>query len=423
MKELRLPGRTGDISQAEIRSSLQRVLASPPFRTSKRCGQFLNYVVTAVLEGRADTLKERTLATGVFGRSPSWDSGDDTIVRGGAREVRKRLAQYYSGREGMHDEIRIELPSGSYVPLFIHAEPVVNSPPELTSSPFERIDLRRPFRAWIRRTATVVLVAAITVIIVVLPRFARQNSFEEFWTPLWANPAHPILIAIAHPVVYHPSSRATRLNNQRLGPAAMPTQRPLELLPDELNGSDIVPVFGQYVGYGDTVAAANIAVLVGKHSRDIRLRSADTIEFADFREAPSVLIGAFTNRWTIELSQSFRFHFGYDAQGVPAILDSSDASRCWDIPSKRDTGVAAEDYFLVCRLADSPSGKVMMIAAGLTQFGTEAAGRFLLDSDYLNSTLRQIGGNWQNRNIEMVFHAKVVGNSPSASNLIASRVW
>jgi hypothetical protein len=409
-----------EIPAAEVRSHLQRVLESPPFKSSKRCHRFLSYVVRAVLEGNAESLKERTLATEVFDRPASWDSGDDTIVRGGAREVRKRLAQYYSSAAGMQETIRIELLPGSYVPVFVHLQSVASSTVQLPPAAFQETDLKRSHRAWLLGIAGLALIAAISIFLATT--FARTNALDEFWAPVWRSP-YPVLIAIAHPLVYHPSSRATRLNDQRLGPTPIPMQRPLHLLPKELDGSDMVPVFDQYVGYGDAVVATSISDLLGKHSRDVRLRSANNVEFADFREAPSALIGAFTNRWTMELTQKFRLHFGYDAQGAPAVLDLADPARLWSIPSKEDNGIASEDYFLVCRLTNSPSGKLMVIAGGLTQFGTEAAGRFLVDSSRLDDALRKIGGNWQNRNVEALFHAKVVGNSPSASELIAWQVW
>jgi hypothetical protein len=409
-----------DIPAEAVRSHLERVLASPPFKSSKRSHRFLSYVVEAILNGHGDSLKERTLATEVFDRPVSWDAGDDTIVRSGAREVRKRLAQYYSSAAGMRETIRIELLPGSYAPVFLHVQSVASSPVPLGPPTSHGINPKRSHRAWLLGIAAVALIAVISILL--SGTFAGATSFDEFWAPVWRSP-YPVLVAIAHPLVYHPSSRATRLNDQRLGPTSVPIQRPLHLLPKELDGSDIVPVFDQYVGYGDAVAATSISDLLGKHSRDVRLRSADNVEFADFRDGPTVLIGAFTNRWTIELTQKFRLHFGYDAQGAPAVLDSADPSRLWSIPSKEDNGIASEDYFLVCRLANSPSGKLMVVAGGLTQFGTEAAGRFLIDSGRLDDALRRMGRNWQSRNVQVLFHAKVVGNSPSASELIAWHVW
>ena len=106
-----------DLSGIEVRAHLERLLASPAFRSSKRCQRFLAYVVGEALEGKAGSLKERTLAIEVFDRAESFHSADDTIVRVGAREVRKRLAQYY--QEPNHDaEPRIDLPLGSYAARF-----------------------------------------------------------------------------------------------------------------------------------------------------------------------------------------------------------------------------------------------------------------------------------------------------------------
>ena len=100
-----------------IRRELALILDSPQFRGSRRCQDFLTHVVTQALEGHADALKERGLAVEVFGRKADAGLDDDSIVRVGAREVRKRLAQYYMAA-GSADRVRIELPPGSYVPVF-----------------------------------------------------------------------------------------------------------------------------------------------------------------------------------------------------------------------------------------------------------------------------------------------------------------
>src|SRR5580658_3740718 len=51
----------------------------------------------------------------LFGRSASYDTGDDAIVRVTASDVRRRLLEHY-GRYGATSEFRITLPSGSYIP-------------------------------------------------------------------------------------------------------------------------------------------------------------------------------------------------------------------------------------------------------------------------------------------------------------------
>ena len=72
-----------------------------------------------------------------------------------------------------------------------------------------------------------------------------------------------------------------------------------------LNGSDFVPVFDQYVGFGDTVAVSRLAVLFAQRGQEARLRLASKLDFSDVRDSASVLIGAFTNRWSMEVARGF----------------------------------------------------------------------------------------------------------------------
>ncbi len=103
----------------EIAEQLRSLLASPTFHGSKRCQQFLEYVCDKSLAGEIGALKERSIAIDVFGRHLDEEGhAEDTIVRVSAREVRKRLAQYYVTPEGAAAAILIELPSGSYAPRF-----------------------------------------------------------------------------------------------------------------------------------------------------------------------------------------------------------------------------------------------------------------------------------------------------------------
>lgn len=417
-----------ELAAEEVRSHLARICASPAFRSSKRCHRFLEFVVTQTLDGKGSTLKERTLAVEVFDRSASWDSGDDTIVRVGAREVRKRLAQYYTSPEGSREKLRIELPSGSYVPEFTTVEQgalLAEGPLKLESRPLIPVS---PSPAsggtGISRSLWPLgaLIGCAVLLGIAFVLGMKPTLFDRFWGPFWHSP-EPVLVDIANPLVYHPSAHATQLNVAKLGPKALAGLIPLQVPPDELNGSDLIPVPDQYVGFGDASVAAQVFGLMARHSKEARLRLASKTDFDDLREAPAVLIGAYTNRWSIEFTQKLRFHFGYDARGAFSIIDAAHPNRIWSIPEKKADGSSPEDYFLVCRMANSPSGKVTVIAGGLTMFGTEAAGHFIASPDRLSEALRHIGQNWQDRNVEIVFHAKVIDNSPSASELIAWYVW
>jgi hypothetical protein len=58
----------------------------------------------------------------VFGRSEGYNSNDDNIVRNYARTLRKRVEDYFA-TEGKHEDLRLEIPRGAYVPVFYSRSP------------------------------------------------------------------------------------------------------------------------------------------------------------------------------------------------------------------------------------------------------------------------------------------------------------
>jgi TolB-like protein/tetratricopeptide (TPR) repeat protein len=100
-----------------VRDHLKDVFASKAFAGSKRAQDFLQLIVEHALAGRLDSLRERMIGAEMFGRSVDYDTANDAVVRVKATEVRRKLAQYYQ-ESTKPTLVRIELPSGSYVPKF-----------------------------------------------------------------------------------------------------------------------------------------------------------------------------------------------------------------------------------------------------------------------------------------------------------------
>lgn len=100
-----------------VRECLERVAASPDFVVAPRLAAFLRFIVEEAIEGRGDQLKETTVAMRVFGRRSDFDPRFDSIVRVQATQLRRRLQQYYAN-PGREDALVIEIPRGSYVPIF-----------------------------------------------------------------------------------------------------------------------------------------------------------------------------------------------------------------------------------------------------------------------------------------------------------------
>jgi TolB-like protein/thioredoxin-like negative regulator of GroEL len=100
-----------------LRDHLKDVFASKAFAGSKRAQDFLQLIVEHAVAGRLDSLRERMIGAEMFGRRIDYDTANDAVVRVKATEVRRKLAQYYQ-ESTKPPLVRIELPSGSYVPKF-----------------------------------------------------------------------------------------------------------------------------------------------------------------------------------------------------------------------------------------------------------------------------------------------------------------
>src|SRR5438552_11723794 len=115
---------------------LERILKSAPLVSSPSLSRFLRYIVEETLAGRSGNIREFTLGVHVFDRGEDFNPRLDPIVRVQARNLRARVAKYYE-RQGAGDPIYIELPKGTYVPIFHKrseepqpGEPSTSAPPE-----------------------------------------------------------------------------------------------------------------------------------------------------------------------------------------------------------------------------------------------------------------------------------------------------
>lgn len=119
----------------QIRAHLEELTTSTVFSGSRRACSFLDHVVLKSLTGDFESLRERAIGAELFGRSIDYDTGNDSIVRVKAIEVRRRLAQYYNASAGHPPSVRIDLPSGSYVPRFSFIEQIPEKTPEPILAP------------------------------------------------------------------------------------------------------------------------------------------------------------------------------------------------------------------------------------------------------------------------------------------------
>lgn len=105
-------------SSPQERMEVDLVLRSGIFEKAPRLEKFFLYICRLHFEGRADEIKEYSIALEALGRSEDFDPKKDSIVRVEAHRLRKRLEEYYR-TAGSKDSVHIIIPNGQYRPQFV----------------------------------------------------------------------------------------------------------------------------------------------------------------------------------------------------------------------------------------------------------------------------------------------------------------
>jgi hypothetical protein len=408
-----------------ILPELDQILESRFFRNAGRSKQFLRYVVQHRLE-HTEPLKERTIGIELFDRAPDYATGDDPVVRVQAGEVRRRLEQYYAATTP-GPPIRIDIPVGSYSPVFheTSAEPVHPAPIEF-SLPATR-DHKKWTRRWIVLAVCVSFLFAGAIVIGVRhARAVQKTGFDEFWSPVFSTP-QPVLVCLAKATVYRPTealyNRYARAHPGSFQSAIEKYDRRVPLDAKETIQWDEMredPAFG--VARGDTYAAVTLSALLGKLGKPDQVRIGADYSFSDLKNSPSVIVGAFNNRWTLQITSNL--HFAFTGQNGQNMIREQGGSRVWE-ERYRDTNNldAIEDTAVVARLLDSGTGQFTIVVAGIGELGTQAASEFVTRPDLLESALRPLGPGWQKKNLELVVQTTVTDSVPGPAHVVATYSW
>ena len=119
------------MSLQEQRDEVERILHSPQFRRAPKLQRFIELICEYHFQGRLAEIDEYAIATLAFGKGPNFSPGADSLVRVQAREVRRRLREYYQA-EGRSSRWVLDIPAGHYAPVFSPAvaAPEMSSPPK-----------------------------------------------------------------------------------------------------------------------------------------------------------------------------------------------------------------------------------------------------------------------------------------------------
>jgi hypothetical protein len=399
----------------EIRAQLNRILVSPAFQNSKRYAAVLKYIVDQTLQGYGDQLKERTIGIEVFNRTPDYDTAADHVVRSAVGEIRKRLAQYYQGNA--NGELRIEVLPGSYMPLFRRVEedrPYAGAHPSpLAIKSVAAAPVLEPIQPhtstgakWIGARwlvpACLIMGACVTALVV---SERNRGPLEDFWNPVFTSHA-PVLLCIGN------------VEGGKRPPDTKPLLGTTSSLSDFHNSpSETVNIFDAY-------ALAKFAGLLEANGQQFQFASQSDATFTDLQNGPTILVGLLNNGWTGRILSNLRFSVDQPTPDKVTIRDRNNPGNMdWTIDYATPYLGVTRDYALVLRMADPKTEQMVVVAAGITMFGTTAAGDFLTSARELRKLAAIAPQGWQKKNMEIVLSTDVIRGSSGPPRIVAAQFW
>ena len=251
-----------------------------------------------------------------------------------------------------------------------------------------------------------------------------STTFDQFWAPLIQSKV-PVLLCTGSIDVYEvPTSLKRAADRAAIATAGGASTDPAVLFP--VDPRDVMRVGAGFVSVADAVAIVRIASLFQERGTPFHVRENRTTSFADLRTSPTVLVGMFSNAWTLQLGADFRFvpeRIG-DADDRIVIRDRQHPERTdWQVTAPWPKLAIARDFALVSRVFDRATGTMVVSGAGITPYGTTAAAEFLTSPHLLEAALRSAPADWATKNVQIVLETRVIDGAAAPPHVLATHVW
>lgn len=366
---------------------VNRIVASSHFRKSPRLRQFLLFVAERTLTGHADEITEHTIGWKVFERSADYNPSDDSIVRTTARQLRAKVKEYFE-TEGVHEAWTLDIPKGSYVPVFARrgeedvAVPTVLAPVEPPPT-----DVRK----WQLLAAALALVAVASL---GYAFFVSRRSAPAAGSAVGPTIVSTVLAAGPEPtrvvvgdfgaVMMSLSARRSfslqEYSNHSYASASPDPNNPVVAYLWRLFAG------GQVVSLPDVRIAGSILRAGWEQGKSVTLQHARQLTARDLRSGNSILLTSTVgNPWMqmFDDKVNFRFRVEYNTD-TPGGVSGYENTRPLPGEKPRYTGSSSAPQFglaygLVARVPNlTGTGKILLIS-GQKFTGLEAAGEYAND--------------------------------------------
>jgi hypothetical protein len=401
-----------DVGRDQFFQQVDKLINSHSLRTSESLCKLLRYLAERSLDHRGVPVKEYQIATEVLGRPAGFDPQNDSTVRVQAGRLRVKLEEYYS-HEGPDDPIIIELPKGSYA-LTFHVRPA----PKLAEAPKPKIEAGKELgtssnRGWV---IAVVVLSLLLVGALLLVRGRTQSSVKQpvpavyqlFWNRFVAGPQQPWVIFSNGSFVGRPET-GMRYFKSAADSGAL--------------------ILDHYTGVGEVLAVHQLDHVFVLLNQPLRVKRGSLFSLDDAKNNDLIFVGSPAENLTLlDIPGTQEFVF----QRVPSGPRKGDLGVVNVHPQAGEPSIflgsvptqpTSEDYAVIALVPGIDPARSVLILAGTTTFGTQAAAEYVCRQDSLAELLRRLGVSKESdlKPFEALIHVKVVHGVPVITDLVAVR--
>lgn len=366
------------MTKKEKLAQLERINRSRVFQDSESLKSFLRFVVVKTIQGESAGLKEYVIATEVFGRSSDYDPKSDSVVRVQAGRLRNKLREYYLA-EGNEDPILLDLPKGRYIPTFARRDRDFSPSraPEAPEAPSSKLGgLNYDAQS----------------------RHRRERAVA--W-PLWQDylgASEPCLVVFSNTLFEGTAETGMKLFKPLDAPGSNPgspavTRIAAGFFPEPRS------IVDHYTGIGETMGVYLLSEFFGRVDHPFRVKRSLLLTWEDLKSQNIVVLGSPAENFFLrDLPQKQEFIFqplqdevGRATFGIvnlnPRPGEAASYLARQEGPSRSQV---TRDYGVISLLTGLGMKKRLMVLAGITTYGTQAAAEYVTKSGYLEELIEAL---------------------------------
>lgn len=394
---------------------VERLVASDILHGSESLCKLLRYLAEQTIDHPGTGLKEYQIATEVLKRPPDFDPRMDSTVRVQTGRLRSKLAEYYA-QAGAEDQWVVEIPKGSYG-LAFHPRHTPATSTQLVAAlpPADVAPPEKAYRASSVAVLTLSALLAVCVAAILVLFFNRAGAkpaadveppapLARFWNVFVDGPDVPLVVFSNAEFVGRPETGMHYFNAQ---------------------SDKAQPILDHYTGVGEVLAIHELDRVFTLLHHEIRVKRGRLLSLDDAKNSDLIFVGSPSENLSlreIPTMQNFVFRRLADGprKGDLAIVNAHAGSSEEKVYLSSPQVPLTEDYAVVGLMPGLNPTRWVLVLAGLTTLGTQAAVEYVSRPNTAEDLLRHVptsGG--QLAPFEAVLQVKITGGVPVHSELAA----